>query len=147
MEGVKPERQFDVIVTNPPYFPGEPLDLADRAWHAGPNYRDIAQLFAQAQERLKPNGSLYVMVSSASDVDHLSELVSRANLRWWPAKEFSIIIEKLVIYEARIHATSGRCNDIKPPTPKHVAHKASKGSNVHIPNVRGRGCPSGSDPR
>ena len=33
---------FDVILSSPPSFAGEPRDLADRAWHAGPRYRDIA---------------------------------------------------------------------------------------------------------
>ena len=45
---------FDVIVSNPPYFPGEPRDLADRAWHSGPSHRDILELFVQARERLVP---------------------------------------------------------------------------------------------
>jgi release factor glutamine methyltransferase len=35
---------FDVIVSNPPYFAGEPRDLADRAWHSGPSHRDIVEL-------------------------------------------------------------------------------------------------------
>ena len=34
-------------------FAGEPRDVADRAWHAGPGYRDIAKLFAEARERLR----------------------------------------------------------------------------------------------
>ena len=39
--------------------------------HAGPAYRDIAALFDQSRERLKPGGRLYVMVSSDSDLDCL----------------------------------------------------------------------------
>jgi release factor glutamine methyltransferase len=107
MAAIAPKRQFDVLFSNPPYFAGEPCDLTDRAWHAGPNYRDIRPLFSQAHERLKPDGSLYVMMSSASDLAYLSELVSRAHMRWWPVEEFSIMIEKLVIYEARISDDGG----------------------------------------
>ena len=36
MSGLKPGALFDVIITSPPSFPGEPRDLADRAWFAGP---------------------------------------------------------------------------------------------------------------
>jgi release factor glutamine methyltransferase len=39
---IAPRPLFDVILSSPPLFAGEPLELADRAWHAGPNYRDIA---------------------------------------------------------------------------------------------------------
>jgi release factor glutamine methyltransferase len=52
LSAVTPRPLFDVILSSPPSFAGEPRDLADRAWHAGPNHRDIARLFAQARERL-----------------------------------------------------------------------------------------------
>jgi release factor glutamine methyltransferase len=95
------DAQFDVILSNPPYFPGEPRDLSDRAWHAGPNYRDIAPLFEQARQRLAPGGRMYLMLSSDSDLDYLGGLVTRAHMRWRLIEEFSIVIEKLVIYELR----------------------------------------------
>jgi hypothetical protein len=44
----------------------EPRDLADRGWHAGPQYQNVAALFEQARERLKPGGCLYVMLSSGA---------------------------------------------------------------------------------
>ena len=42
------QQKFDVIISSPPSFSGEPRDDADRAWHAGPGYRDILPLFNQA---------------------------------------------------------------------------------------------------
>ena len=35
LSALAPQPLFDVMLSNPPYFPGEPRDLADRAWHAG----------------------------------------------------------------------------------------------------------------
>jgi methylase of polypeptide subunit release factors len=63
LAGIPTRPLFDVILSSPPKHAGEPRDLADRGWHAGPQYRDVAALFAQARERLKPDGCLYVMVS------------------------------------------------------------------------------------
>ena len=58
LSALAPGPLFDVIVSNPPYFPGEPRDLADRAWHSGPNHRDIVQLFEQARARAsRPAGA------------------------------------------------------------------------------------------
>jgi methylase of polypeptide subunit release factors len=58
---VLPEsRKFDVIISSPPSFSGEPRDDADRAWHAGPGYRDILPLFEQAALRLLQNGRMYL---------------------------------------------------------------------------------------
>jgi len=44
----------------------EPRDIADRAWHAGPNYRDVAPLFDQARERLCGRAWLPSVRSSSS---------------------------------------------------------------------------------
>jgi methylase of polypeptide subunit release factors len=92
---------FDVILSNPPYFPGEPRDLADRAWHAGPRYRDIASLFEQARARLKPGGVFYVSFSSDSDLDLLGSLMEAASFRARRVDERSLIVESLLIYELR----------------------------------------------
>lgn len=94
-----PRPLFDVIISNPPYFPGEPRDLADRAWHAGPGYRDIIAMFDQARERLAPGGKFYVLLSSDSDLEFLHSLIVRAQFRARILEEHSIFVERLVIYE------------------------------------------------
>ena len=96
-----PRPLFDVILSNPPFFPGEPRDLADRAWHAGPGYRDIIALFDQARERLAPGGLLYVLLSSDSDLEFMRSLIARARLRARIVEERSIFIERLILYELR----------------------------------------------
>src|ERR1700724_8906 len=98
---VAPCEQFDVIISSPPSFPGEPRDVADRAWHAGPNYRDIAPFFSQARERLAPGGRVYLLVSSDSDLDLLGALIARARFQARLVAERSIFIESLIIYELR----------------------------------------------
>jgi methylase of polypeptide subunit release factors len=90
---------FDVILSSPPSFAGEPRDVADRAWHAGPGYRDIAALFAQARERLKPGGRVYVLLSSDSDLGCLGRLITEAGFAARLIDERSILIESFVLYE------------------------------------------------
>ena len=68
-------------------------DLADRGWHAGPQYQNVAALFEQARERLKPCGCLYVMLSSDSDLDLLGRLITMAGFRARLAYERSFYIE------------------------------------------------------
>ncbi|HEX5844871.1 MAG: 50S ribosomal protein L11 methyltransferase [Rhodoplanes sp.] len=94
-----PRPLFDVVLSSPPKHAGEPRDLADRGWHAGPSYRDIAALFEQARARLKPGGRIYVMVSSDSDLNLLGRLIDEAGLHARLLSERSILIESLIIYE------------------------------------------------
>ena len=99
LSALAPVALFDVIISSPPSFPGEPRDIADRAWHAGPNYRDVVPLFDQARERLAPGGRVYFLVSSDSDLDLFSALIVRARFQARLVAERSIFIESLIIYE------------------------------------------------
>ena len=90
---------FDVILSSPPKHAGEPKNLADRGWHAGPAYRDVIALFDQARERLKPDGRIYVMVSSDTDLDLFSSLIDRAGFIARKVREHSLVVESLIIYE------------------------------------------------
>jgi methylase of polypeptide subunit release factors len=101
LAAIAPRPYFDVILSSPPSFPGEPRDLADRAWHAGDDYRHIAALFDQARERLAPAGRFYLLLSSDSDINYLGSLVTSAGFRWRRIEERSILIESFVLYELR----------------------------------------------
>ncbi|HEY3910879.1 MAG TPA: 50S ribosomal protein L11 methyltransferase [Stellaceae bacterium] len=104
LSALAPRPLFDVILSSPPKHAGEPRDLADRGWHAGPGYRDVAALFDQSRQRLKPGGRVYVMVSSDSDLDLLGRLIERAGFRARLVHERSIVIESFIIYELRAAA-------------------------------------------
>jgi hypothetical protein len=101
LDALAPRPLFDVILSSPPKHPGEPRDLADRGWHAGPQYRDFAALFDQARERLKPGGSIYVMLSSDSDLDLLGPLINEAGLGARLVYERSFYIESMILFELR----------------------------------------------
>jgi len=90
---------FDVIVANLPKHAQEPRDVADRGWHGGPSHRYILPLFDQAYERLKPNGQLYVMLSSHSHLDLVETAIKRAGFKYRIAKKYSIFIDSFVLYE------------------------------------------------
>lgn len=104
MSGLAAKPTFDVIITSPPSFPGEPRDLADRAWHAGPEYRDIKELFKQARERLAPGGVVYLLLSSDSDLTLLGELIHMAHFSARQVGTQSIFIEDFILYELRTYS-------------------------------------------
>ena len=98
LSALAPRPLFDVILSSPPKHAGKPRDLADRGWHAGPRYHDIADLFDQSRERLKPGGRLYVMVSSDSDLDLFSSFIATAGLQAQLVAERTILIESFLLY-------------------------------------------------
>jgi release factor glutamine methyltransferase len=104
LSALSPRAQFDVILCNPPFFSGEPIDLADRAWHAGPGYRDIKALFEQARTRLAPGGRFYVLLSTHSDLPLIGSLIEQAKFRARLVARKSLLIESLVLFELRPQA-------------------------------------------
>lgn len=101
---VSPDVRFDVILSNPPFFPGEPVDLADRAWHAGPKYRDIAGLFCQAYDRLAAGGEFLLVLSSNADLKEIEALYTRAGFTGLPVARRRLLFESLLIYSLRPNA-------------------------------------------
>lgn len=93
--------QFDVIISNPPYLSGEPRNTADRAWHAGPGYRDILGLFDQAAKRMKADGKFIMLVSSDTNMPLFNSLIDQAGLVSKEISTHSIFVEKFIIHELR----------------------------------------------
>jgi release factor glutamine methyltransferase len=112
---IAPRPLFDVILSSPPSFAGEPLDLADRAWHAGPNYRDIASLFDQARERLAADGCFYVLLSSHSDLELLGRLIEQARFHARPVAQRSLLFETIIIYELRAGERISAAREVNTP--------------------------------
>ena len=91
--------KFDVIISSPPSFSGEPRDAADRAWHAGPGYRDVVALFDQAALRLKPGGRMYLLLSSDTNLPLFDSLIDAAGFVSRKIGTQSIWIESFLLYE------------------------------------------------
>ena len=85
--------QLDVYLSSPPSFAGEPRDLADRAWRAGPTWRDIAMLSAQTRERLASDGRMYLLLSTDSHLGLLGNLIKGAGFAARLVAEHPIFIE------------------------------------------------------
>jgi len=63
--------QFDVILFNPPYFPGKPTSMLDRAFHAD----DVIERFAaELSDHLVENGRLLLLLSSDAPEDDILAL-------------------------------------------------------------------------
>lgn len=99
--------QFDVIISSPPSFSGEPRCIADRAWHAGPGYRDIAPLFAQAAARLRPDGVMYLLLSSDTNLPLFAQLIDAAGFTSEGIATQSIWVEAFHLYALRHKTAAG----------------------------------------
>jgi methylase of polypeptide subunit release factors/uncharacterized protein YbaR (Trm112 family) len=92
------ERRFDVVLFNPPFFRGEPKDLADRAWHSP----DIAERFAtELAVHLTASGFGVVVLSTDGDVAGFQLAFRQAGLQLELAASRRYLNETLLAYRLR----------------------------------------------
>jgi release factor glutamine methyltransferase len=94
-ETVRGER-FDLVLCNPPYFPGTPRDDWEHAWRSD---NLIERFAAGLADVLLPDGRALVMLSS--DMVDAAHYFTRSQLDWHVAWQRDLINERLVILEGR----------------------------------------------
>lgn len=92
--------QFDLVIGNPPYLPGEPVNLYDSSLLTGPRgYETIVSFIEKSYELLRENGLLYITYSSLSNT---SVVESVLNKRFRVINKFSkrFFLEEIYVVEA-----------------------------------------------
>jgi release factor glutamine methyltransferase len=95
---------FDAVLFNPPYLPTPPKrewdDPLEHALSGGEDGRRVVRPFlADAGRVLRPDGRLYLLVSSLTDVEAVAELAADAGLDAREVAEESFPFERLVVFE------------------------------------------------
>jgi release factor glutamine methyltransferase len=101
---VAADEKFDVVISSPPSFAGEPADLADRAWFAGPGYSYLTGLFRSARSHLNDNGEMLLLLSSDTNIALLRSWAIEAGFSWQQVAEKSIWVESFVIFRLTLHS-------------------------------------------
>jgi methylase of polypeptide subunit release factors len=65
------EGSFDCIISNPPYYPGDPLTMSERAFKGGLKNEFMSRLAPALPRLLHAQGSLLVVLSSDVDAQQL----------------------------------------------------------------------------
>ena len=99
LEGVPGPAAFDLIVTNPPFYPRPPQSVPDHAFAAGEGHAFFSTLASSLPSRLKPGGHLLLVHSSDTDFAPVSELLERQGLKGRILHNRKGIFETLTIRE------------------------------------------------
>ncbi|RRJ33445.1 HemK2/MTQ2 family protein methyltransferase [Halocatena pleomorpha] len=95
---------FDVVLCNPPYLPTDPDeewdDWMEYALSGGPTGRAVINDVLDAlRSVLSPSGRAYLLVSTLSDLDAVTERANENNCETTIIEEESVPFETLVVFE------------------------------------------------
>jgi release factor glutamine methyltransferase len=95
---------FDAVCFNPPYLPTPPEmewdDPLEHALSGGPDGRRLVRPFLEDLGRvLRPDGRGYLLISSLTDIEAVSELATEAGLTARERADESFPFERLVVLE------------------------------------------------
>jgi release factor glutamine methyltransferase len=76
------ERKFDIIVINPPYYPRNPQNEAEKAWFCGENFEYFHKLFTQLADFIAENGAAIMVLSEDCAMDEISRSAIEAGYDW-----------------------------------------------------------------
>jgi len=91
-----PDARFDVVLFNPPYFRGQPVDAADRALRSVDTFERFLQ---ELPDHLAPGGRALVVLSPDTDIE--SSLATPTRVSVSVLRTRRILDKTLKIYELR----------------------------------------------
>lgn len=94
---------FDVVVINPPYFPGDPKNEKEYAWFCGSDFQFFSKLFGQLGNYIDENSKVIMILSEDSDIDRIKNMAQNSNFdfeeiyrkRVWAEWNYLFRIKKL----------------------------------------------------
>lgn len=73
------ERQFELLVINPPYYPKAPETDAQHAWYCGPEFEYFKRLLAELPAHIAPSGRAIMILSEDCALDKIESIAQQHN--------------------------------------------------------------------
>jgi release factor glutamine methyltransferase len=98
-DSISRSSRFDAILWNPPFYPSEPVNDADRAWKAGTSYRVIDRFASTVRPFLSPGGTVTLILSAFVDVPMILSMFRGQGFTYLCVQTRRRIAEQFFIYE------------------------------------------------
>lgn len=71
-----PPHPFDLVLINPPYYPGTPSNMAEHAWYCGPEWEYFQRLFEDLGDYKAASGQVLMVVSEDVAVREIGKIAA-----------------------------------------------------------------------
>ena len=76
-----PKQHFDYILINPPYYPKQPLNMAERAWYCGEDFAYFKKLTQQLGAFLEKGSTAYIILSEDCAMNSIKNIAAQNALQ------------------------------------------------------------------
>lgn len=98
-----PSQQFDYIIINPPYYPKEPTNDAERAWFCGEDFDYFKRLFSSMPAYITEATQVFMVLSEDCDLNKVQRIAGANRFVFSTVVEKRIRGERNFIFQISIH--------------------------------------------
>lgn len=93
---------FDVLIVNPPFYPGVAQKPADHAWYAGKDFDYFKKLFSQTKEYMDATSEMYMVLSEDCNFGKIFGLARENSLEIKAVSVKQFLTENLYIFKITV---------------------------------------------
>lgn len=93
-----PNRTFDCIVINPPYYPKTPKNVKEKAWFCGEAFEYFEQLFPQLKNYISVANEILMILSEDCEIEKIKAIASKSGIAFTMIGEKKVVGEKNYIF-------------------------------------------------
>lgn len=90
---------FDLLIVNPPFYPGEAQKPEDHAWYAGKDMDYFQKLFSTCLDHMNSASEMYMVLSEDCNFNRIFELAKKNSLSIKAVAVKQFITENLYIFK------------------------------------------------
>lgn len=94
-----PEKAYDIIAINPPYYKKDPQTLRDHAWFCGRNGAYFERLFASLHRYMHAGSAILMVLFNGCDMDMIHGFAAANNFKLSCVQSKQNMLEKNFIYK------------------------------------------------
>lgn len=77
-----PQKKYDFIAVNPPYYPRNPETVEEHAWYAGEDFSYFKRFFRDAKNFVCAGTQLLMVLSDECNLDAIRAIAEKENWKW-----------------------------------------------------------------
>lgn len=96
-----PNKIFDYIFINPPYYTKDPENDSDFAWYCGSDFQYYKKLFEQIVDFVNIDSNVFMILSDSCDLKSIKNVANQYEINFYTVLRKKVFFEQFFIFEIK----------------------------------------------